>query len=206
MTDKKSPILYCVEGHWNPPGDPSLEPSVEPLLQMLHRLGLWNYVRRNAATAAELFYWLMNEWHYCPPGSILYFATHGRPGKIWLNDAERASSAVAIEQLPAEGVNCDGCLVHFSGCSILDCEEDIIRRFTQDCGAYAVSGYRKDVGWTARRWSPAALLDLMLFSMIADERIKLNHRGSVKRLDGLRKEVQERFPDCGFDLCLDPTI
>ena len=115
-------------------------------------------------------------------------------------------SVVAIEELLAHGINCTGCLVHFSGCSILNCEEDRIRRFTQECGAYAVSGYRKDVGWTVRRWSPAALLDLMLFSMIADERINLNHRKSVKRLDGLREEVQKRFCDCGFDLYLHPTI
>ena len=172
----------------------------------MHRLGLWNYVRRNAATADELFYWLMNEWHYCPDGSILYFATHGGPGAIRLNHAEEPSSVVAIEELSKKGVNCNRCLVHFSGCSILDCEEDIIRRFTQECGAYAVSGYRKDVGWTARRWSPAALLDLMLFSMIADERIKLKNRGSVKKLDDLRKEVRKRFPDCDFDLYLHPTV
>lgn len=205
MVDKASPILYCVEGHWNEPGDPSLEPSVEPLLQMLHRLGLWKYARRNAATNDELFYWLKNEWQYCPYGSVLYFATHGGPGEIWLSNAE-PSSVVAIEQLLAHGIDCTGCLVHFSGCSILNCEEDRIAHFTQGCGAYAVSGYRKDVGWTAR-WSPAALLDLMLFSMIAeDEEIDLSDRESVKKLDGLRKEVQQRFRDCGFDLYLHPTI
>lgn len=107
LADKASPILYCVEGHWNEPGDPSLEPSVEPLLQMLHRLGLWNYVRRNAATNDELFYWLKNEWDHCPYGSILYFATHGGPGEIWLSNAEEPSSVVAIEQLLANGIDAD---------------------------------------------------------------------------------------------------
>ena len=206
MTDEKRPILYCVEGHWNnkpEKPEPSLEPSVEPLLQMLHRQGQWTYVRRNAATSHELFYWLRNEWYHCPVGSILYFATHGEPGTIWLNNTEETGSVVTVEQLVKEGCDCTRCLVHFSGCSIFACEEDRMRRFTESSGAYAVSGYRKDVGWTAPgQWPPAALSDLMLFSMIADRGINLDDGRSVKAMDGLRKKVQEMFPDCGFDLYL----
>ena len=176
--------------------DPLAEPSVEPLLQMLQRRGLWKYVRRNAATISELFYWMNNEWNSCAYGSILYFATHGGEGYIGLG-----SEGVPIEKLAME-VNCDRCLVHFSGCSTLACGEERIRAFMKDSGAAAVSGYCKNVGWTSRSWPPAALCDLMLLSVIRDERIDLTHRGSRKRLQNLKEELQKRFYDCGFDLYL----
>lgn len=192
-----NPILYCIEGHWHEADDdPSVEPSVEPLLQMLHRRGSWRYVRRDAATAGELFYWMNNEWSACSKCKILYFATHGAEGEIHLGSEER-SSTVPIEKL-AE-INCSGCLVHFSGCSILSCGEDRVRFFMEKSGAAAVSGYRADVGWTSRSWPPAALCDLMLFSMIIEEGILLDGR-SKPRLRTVTEELQNRFGDCCFDL------
>lgn len=195
MTRGKSPIVYCVEGHWQL-DDPSAEPSVEPLLQMLQRQGLWRYVRRNAATADELFYWMHNEWNSCAYGSILYFATHGGEGEIWLGN-----EGVPIEKLAME-IDCNGCLVHFSGCSTLSCDEERIGRFMKDSGAAAVSGYRCDVGWTSSSWPPAALCDLMLLSVIGEQGINLTDGGSRPRLLNLTKDLQERFKDCGFDLHL----
>ena len=193
-----SSIIYCVEGHWHYSDDPSEEPSVEPLLQMLHRRGLWNYVRRNAATDDELFYWMDKEWFNCAKGSILYFATHGAEGEVWLGSDEQHSSSVPIEKLA--GIDCRGCLVHFSGCSTLACSEDRVRFFMEKSGASAVSGYRADVGWMSRSLPPAALLDLMLFSVIRDEKINLGNRKSIGRLPALSVELQTRFPDCCFDL------
>ena len=194
------PIIYCVEGHWNYGDHPSSEPSVEPLLQMLQQQGLWTYVRRNAATDHELFYWMKNEWNYCEEGSILYFATHGEPGAIWLG-SDQPSSGVPIEKLAME-IDCSGCLVHFSGCSTLPRERDRIQLFLEESGASAVSGYREEVGWTSRSLPPAALLDLMLFSVIRDEkiRIKLTDKRSRGKLLSLKEELQTKFPKCGFDL------
>lgn len=196
----KPTLIYCVEGHWHEADDPTVEPTVEPLLQMLHRRGLWNYVRRNAATDGELFYWMRNEWYKCAEGSILYFATHGGEGEIWLSSDGQHYSSIPLEKL-AE-IDCSGCLVHFSGCSTLACDEERIRFFMEKSGASAVSGYRTDVGWTSRSWPPAALLDLMLFSMIGDEQIDLCDGRSRRRLPSLAEELQSRFPDCCFDLHL----
>lgn len=191
-----TPIVYCVEGHWHEADDPLAEPSVEPLLQMLQRRGLWKYVRRNAATTSELFYWMNNEWNSCAYGSILYFATHGGEGYIGLG-----SEGVPIEKLGME-IDCNGCLVHFSGCSTLACSKERIRDFMKESGAAAVSGYCKDVGWTSRSWPPAALCDLMLFSMIGEEGINLTHGLSRKRLLDLEVELQKRFDSCGFLVCI----
>ena len=198
--DEKRPIIYCIEGHWHEVSDPTLEPSVEPMLQMLDRRGHWSYVRRNAATDGELFYWINEEWNKCAYGSILYFATHGSEGGIWLGRNDDYSSSVPIEKLAMEEIDCEKCLVHFGGCSILACEEERIRSFIDQTGAAAVSGYREDVGWISRRWPPAVLLDLMLFGMIEDEEIDLTDGRSRKRLQGLKEELQKKFPECGFDL------
>lgn len=201
--DDKPTLIYCVEGHWHAADDPTKEPSVEPLLQMLDRLGLWNNVRRNAATDDELFYWMRNEWYKCAEGSILYFATHGGEGEVWLGSDEQHYSSVPLEKLSE--IDCSGCLVHFSGCSTLACDENRVQFFLEKSGASAVSGYRGDVGWTSRRFPPAALLDLMLFSVIADEGINVKdlNSGNVQRdLLNLRKGLQMKFPECGFDLHL----
>ena len=198
-----SPIVYCVEGHWQW-DDPSAEPSVEPLLQMLQRQGLLRYVRRNAATADELFYWMRNEWNSCAYGSILYFATHGEEGEIWLG-----GEGVPIEKL-AKKIDCERCLVHFSGCSTLACSEERIRHFMKKSGAAAVSGYRCDVGWTSSSWPPAALCDLMLLSEIGEQRVNLadgrSRPRSEQALLSLKKKLQERFEDCGFDLHLKDEV
>ncbi len=197
------PIIYCIEGHWG--GD--VEPSVEPMLQMLQGMGQWKYVRRNAATAGEMFYWLEHEWNYYPKGSILYLATHGKEGEIWLSNEEQPSASVPIEKLAmvmeAEAkAACKGCLVHFSGCKTLMGNADRIRRFIDKSSAAAVSGYSAEVGWVDRTLPPAALLELMLFSSIWQEGINLNHRKSRERLVSLKEHLQGSFPKCEFDLHL----
>ena len=53
--------IYCVEGVWGL-GHREVEPSVEPLLEMLRRQGLWDYARRDCATTAELKHYLSEEW------------------------------------------------------------------------------------------------------------------------------------------------
>lgn len=178
---------------------------MEPLLQMLQRQGLWKYVRRNAATAEELFYWMSNEWDRCAKGSVLYFATHGDSGAIQLGN-----EPIPIEEL-AKRLDCRARLVHFSGCSTLACGGTSIRRFMDQSGAMAVSGYCKSVGWTSSsgpvgKSSPAALCDLMLLSVMAEKRISLTDgrsRGrSIRDLLELKENLRKRFYDCEFDLHL----
>ena len=45
--------IYCMEGVWDY-GAREVEPTVEPLLEMLRRQDQWNYVRRDCATTGEL--------------------------------------------------------------------------------------------------------------------------------------------------------
>lgn len=69
--------IYCIEGvhDW---GDGEVEPTVEPMLELLQRMGYWDYLHRTCGTMEELEYRLKTEWQECcEKGSVLYFCTHG---------------------------------------------------------------------------------------------------------------------------------
>ena len=193
--------IYCIEGVWNY-GDREVEPSVEPLLDMLRRQDLWAYVRRDCATTGELKHYLYHEWNRrCKTGSVLYLATHGGPGSIRLSDDEYLGLDTLGELLD-EG-QCEHCLVHFGGCEVLGGDKHVtnrrIKTFLDKTGAMGVSGYGATTGWTDL-WAPAAALELMLFSSIKMQDINLDDGRHFKRLSKVVKSLQDKFADCEFDL------
>ena len=185
--------IYCIEGHWDF-GNREVEPSVEPILQMLRTMGQWDYARRDCATIEEMNYFLRREWSRCRQGSILYFASHGDTAQILLSDDQR----LGLDTLLAE-VDCTNCLIHFGGCKVLDVEENRIRDFMKKTGAMGVSGYTENVGWSDTKWPPALALELMLFSSVSAENIKLKDGRSVRKLRPLIENLKRRFPECGFE-------
>ncbi len=193
--------IYCIEGVWGY-GDREVEPSVEPLLEMLRRQGLWGHVRRDCATTAELKHYLSHEWNRCKIGSVLYLATHGDQGAIWLSDDECLGLDTLGELLDAG--QCEDCLVHFGGCHVLGGDEHTtnrrIKTFLDKTGAMGVSGYAAATGWTDTLWAPAAALELMLFSSIQMEDIDLSDGRHFRRLSKIVKSLQGQFADCEFDL------
>lgn len=198
MKDEKR--IYCIEGQWNW-GEEYAEPSVEPILQMLHGLSQWPYVRRDCATVGELNYWIENEWHrHCCEGSVLYFATHGAPWQISL--AEN-SSVISVADLK---VDCEKCWVHFGGCRTLDVSEDAVRTFMTETGATVVSGYVAEVGWTDITWPAAGALELMLFSSAHAKGVKVGHKSSRPKLLDIACDLKSRFKDCGFKLHTQESI
>ena len=194
--------IYCLEGVWGY-GDREVEPSVEPLLEMLHRQGLWDHVRRDCATTAELKHYLSHEWsRRCRTGSVLYLATHGDQGAIWLSDDECLGLDTLGELL--DSGQCEDCLVHFGGCHVLAGDEHAtnrrIKTFLDKTGAMGVSGYAAATGWTDTLWAPAAALELMLFSSIKIHDIDLSDGRHFRRLSKIVKSLQGQFADCEFDL------
>ena len=141
--------IYCVEGVWDY-GDRAVEPSVEPLLDMLRRQDLWDYARRDCATTAEFKHYLSREWSRCRTGSVLYLATHGDQGAIWLSDDECLGFETLGELLASD--QCEDCLVHFGGCNVFAGDEHAtnrrIKAFLAKTGAMGVSGYAATIGWT----------------------------------------------------------
>ena len=59
---KKAKRIYCIEGlhDW---GHQAIEPTVEPMLQLLLSTGYWeDYVHRKCVTVDECQFYLQNEW------------------------------------------------------------------------------------------------------------------------------------------------
>ena len=211
------PHVYCIEGHW---GYDWGEPSVEPMLDMVRSVGGWPYIRRNSATVGEMHYWLRKEWWKLEPGSILYIASHGAPGEIWLTNADEyreregetlGSLAARLEDLPFA----KNCLLHFSGCRVLETVSDPdLDELIERSGASAVSGFRNDAGWLVKHRDrhgvipPSVALEAMYFSSIMERAIRLHllrgHADAAtnrrRRLREIANELEERFPDCGFRL------
>ena len=199
--------IYCTEGHWDY-GNREVEPSVEPMLEQMRLMGQWEYARWDCATTGELEYYLSREWSRCRGGSILYFATHGAPGQVWLSDEQ----FVALDQLATILEDqCDDRLVHFGGCEVMALEEDRLCAFTKRTGAMGVSGYEAEAGWTSALESrrrglqpvpaaPALALELLFFSTIHTEQIDLSDGRSFRRLRRLADDLDDRFKDCKFKL------
>lgn len=194
--------IYCIEGVWG------YEGSVEPMLEMLRKLGQWDYRRRDCATAAELKYYLDNEWEphgsrrQRPKYSVLYLATHGSPGSITLSGDEYFGLDTLGEWL--EG-RCQNCLVHFGGCEILggkdvNATDQRIKTFLRKTEARGISGYGKPVGWTDVRGPAAVALELMLFSTISTEQINLADGRSFRKLTKPVNELKKKFEKCEFNL------
>ena len=189
--------IYCIEGHWDY-GNREVEPSVEPILQMLRSMGHWDqYARRDCATAEECYFFLENEWSRCRQGSILYFATHGESGEIWLSQ----NQVVPLETLSAKEIDCTGCLVHFGGCNVLAKDGEVrARKFMAGTGATYVSGYTRETGWADIMDPPALALELILFSSISTLSIDLTDGRSKPKMKTLAAELRKSFKTCGFKL------
>lgn len=191
--------IYCIEGVWDY-GGREVEPSVEPMLEMLRRQGQWaSYARRDCATTGEFKHYIEHEWcHRCKTGSVLYIASHGSEGGIWLSD-DHPLGLDTLGDLLAE--RCEHCLVHFGGCEVLGGDEDTVRRrvktFLDKTNAMGVSGYSVETGWTGA-WAPALGLELMLFSSIKEDEIQLENGRHFSALRRVVERLQKRFEDCGF--------
>ena len=170
------------------------------MLELLQKLGLWDYLHRTCATAAELKYRLETEWDgYCDKGSVLYFFTHGDRDQIWLQDEDEGIGLLTLK----EWLNCEGCHIHFGGCCTFSKKGDHnLRDLMEYTNAVSVSGYAAESGWLS--WdAPALALELLLFGLLAEVKISPDTRITQYRLQELRnikKAIAGRFPDCKFDM------
>lgn len=198
---KNAKRIYCIEGHhdW---GDRAIEPTVEPMLQLLLSTGYWDdYVHRKCVTVDECQFYLKKEWESrCKDGSILYFATHGGPGEVWLSGApeEPGCQVVTLDTLSAWEINCSNCLVHFGCCSVF-AENGTkdggakVRELIRATGASYASGYAVDVNWLDITAPPALALELMFFGSISALRVDLGKGLHARRMRKLAAELGELF-------------
>ena len=192
--------IYCIEGHWDY-GKRQVEPSVEPVLQMLQKYGSWNYVRRDCATREELQFWITHEWTRCKPGSILYIASHGSAGSISLTHKNDVDIDTLADWLSGCKGACTNKWVHFGGCRTFASKEgrDAIRAFIGRTEASCVTGYSKTTGWMDLEKRPAVALELMLFASTVGVKFEDGRtvKGPMRRIES-RFKVNSIFKDCGF--------
>ena len=181
------------------------------MLQLLLSTGYWDdYVHRKCMTVSECQFYLEKEWaDRCAEGSILYFATHGGPGEVWLSGApgEPGCQVVTLDTLSAWEINCANCLVHFGCCSVFAKDgtkdgEAKVREFIGATAAAYASGYAVDVGWLDITAPPSLALDLMFFSSISAIGVDLGYGQHAKRMRNLAKDLRRLFQSKGrFGRC-----
>lgn len=148
MKNRKKGI-YCLEiGEWfNSLKDKN---SVEPLLQLLHDSPLAvPYIHRDIATESELKFYI-KKWiqirHKDYP--ILYLAFHGKPGCIFLSKENGRRKEFTADQLfDLLKEKCNGRVIHFGACSVLNIHGHTINKYLRDSKATAISGYANYVDW-----------------------------------------------------------
>ncbi|MDD9996343.1 MAG: hypothetical protein OXQ89_01220, partial [Rhodospirillaceae bacterium] len=148
-------------------------------------------------TVDECQFYLEEEWgERCDYGSILYFATHGGPGEIWLSGkpGEPRGQVVTLDTLSAWGVNCRDSIVHFGGCGVFAKDgEAKVRSFIKKSGAAYASGYAVDVDWLDARKPPALALELMYFGTVSAIQVDMSKGTHATRMRNLAQELRTRF-------------
>lgn len=190
--------IYCIEGvhNW---GDGEVEPTVEPMLQMLLRFGSWDYLHRSCSTSAEFKCRLETEWcGYCNKGSVLYFFTHGAPDQIWLQGDDEGVGLLTLKEHLGEN-GCEGCHIHFGGCDTFSKGEYNLKDLMEYTKATSVSGYSAESGWLDWK-APAVLLELQLCWQLGQINLARNTKDRSTKLRKIGNAIGDRFPDCKFNL------
>ena len=137
------PGIFCLEGQWT--DDLRDEGTVQPLLDTLRRLKIAEAIYRDVATRAELDYYV-SKWRLkrYADYNIGYFAFHGSPGALHIGTTE----VITLEELgELLAGRCEGRLIHFGACATLRVSEERLSRFKRATGAWAVSGFIRNVDW-----------------------------------------------------------
>jgi hypothetical protein len=141
--------IYCLEiGEWY--GSLKDKNSVEPVLQLLHDSpDRVPYIHRDVATEEELQYYL-RKWvqsrHVAYP--ILYLAFHGSPGCIHVAKANGRTKEIPTDALFAQlAGKCHKRVIHFGACKVLDIHGHTVRKYLNQSGAVAISGYASNIDW-----------------------------------------------------------
>ena len=125
--------IYCIEGFH---GWDGVEWTVEPMLELLQRLGAWDYLYRTCSTKDELRFRLEDEWNKsCTNGSVLYFFTHGDHDQVCLRNDDKSVGLLTLKEWP----DCEGCHVHFAGVISQSTHPSVSLHRTNPCSSRARS-------------------------------------------------------------------
>lgn len=183
MRRRKPHGIFCLEADWW--SDFNRSSTVEPVLHLLEQ-GVRTevpHVHRDVGTREELANYLAR-WRQRGNAryGILYLAFHGVPGGIRLGDRRRKSSLITLDELAEMlGPGLTGRLVHFGSCETLAVDRRLIRRFLNQTGLVAASGFKTPVDWL-----DSAVFEVLLFEMML--RYSLTARGGRAVRAAMRRE------------------
>ena len=164
MSTRRTPDLrwsgvFCLEGSWD--DDLADRSSVLPVLELLERLRQIDFIHRDVGTRTELEHylrrWTDEELDY----NVLYLAFHYGESGLWISDSPDGEVSLDIlGGLLADEL--DGCFVHFGSCSVMQAPTARLKRFLEQTGARAASGYSEEVDWL-----DSAAMDLLALGVVA---------------------------------------
>lgn len=163
--------IYCIEGLWEI-NDIKDRSSILPILDLLEKREICNYIYHTSVTTQELEFYL-NKWKTKKINDrypILYLAFHGEIGTICLNKKENYSLDDLAELLENK---CSGKVIYFGSCSTLKLHKTRIKTFLKKTDAIAAIGYKSDVDWIQ-----STACDLLVFDALQHD--KLDSKGIEK--------------------------
>lgn len=136
--------IYCLEGLWD--RDLQNKSTVLPILELLHKGGICNYIYHTCATKEELEFFL-KKWKQkaiITKFPILYLAFHGKKGHIYITHSNTYSlnDLAGILENSAQGK-----VIYFASCETLNASERTIQSFLKKTNAIAAIGYKQEVDW-----------------------------------------------------------
>ncbi len=138
--------------------------SVVPILDLLSKRQICDYIHHICATREEFFYFIdkwtqksINEKH-----PILYIACHGSKEKIYLNRKIYITLDELSEILYEK---CYGKVIYFASCSTLNTHGKKIKSFLNKTNAIAAIGYTTDVFWLS-----STACELLVFEALQNDK------------------------------------
>ena len=170
--------IACIESFWD--SDVESRLSVAPLLQVIASNNDARFVHLTCNTKAELQF-ALKAIPSREPFQILYFAFHGRRGKIDLADG---TSLTLPELAIAMGHKFSSWVLHFGTCGTIHTDSNVLDSFMQATDAVLLLGYKKNVDWIE-----SAAMDLILFDWMQNYKnmrsmwsyLKRNYGGLMRR-------------------------
>lgn len=150
--------IYCLEGLWA--HDLKNKSTVLPILELLEKGGISNFIHHTCATKEELGFFL-EKWKQKTIKNkypILYLAFHGKKGHIYITDKTTLSLTDLADTL---GDSADGKVVFFASCETLNTGGRTIQTFLKRTNAIAAIGYKQEVDWMVATAFELLVLDAL---------------------------------------------
>jgi len=156
LAKQKKKSIICLESLWDQDLESHRRLSMGPIMELVSKLNEVKLILLSCNTKEELRYNLVKIKRRSGYG-ILYFAFHGSPGEIQLDEG-----SIDLETLAGfMGRGFANWVVHFGTCSTIDTDRERIANFLDSTRISMIAGYKKDVIWT-----DSAALDLLFLTWL----------------------------------------